>query len=97
MGEHAAFRATSSTGRIDNAGDILTLARSEDRVALATELLPAKCAGQFGTRGRFRNQNCPYFQSLELGRLHDGTPQIVFDNQHVGFRVRKKLQVLRRG
>ena len=97
MGEHAAFRPPTSTRRIDDASDIFTPARSEDRFALATELLPAKCAGQFGTRGRFRDQNCPYFQSLELGRLHDGMPQIVFDNQHVGFRVRKKLQVLRRG
>ena len=97
MSEHASLGTSAGARRIDDAGHILTLARNKYGIALAAKIFPAERSRKFRPRRRFGDQNSLHFVVLELRRLHDRAPQVVFDHQKFRLAVRQQLQMLGRG
>ncbi len=69
----------------------------EDGIALPVEIFPAIRSGKVGPKRGLRYQNGFRTMVLELGRLHHGAPQVVFDDQKLRLGVRQQLQMLFRG
>ena len=63
MGHKAALGAAAGAGGVDDGGDIATLARNEDRFAVAAKFFPALCAGKINVWWSLGNEN-----SVEVGR-----------------------------
>ena len=53
-------------------------------------------AAKFSSCRSLGYQYCFQLMGLEVRRLRNRAPQVVFNHQHFGFRVRKQLQVLSR-
>src|SRR5207244_13066601 len=52
---HAAFRAATRSGGVDDAGRVLALARDKNRLARAAKFFPALRAGEVDVCGSFGN------------------------------------------
>src|ERR1700741_5215789 len=50
---HATLRAPAGSGGIDDAGDVFSFARHENRFGLAAEFFPPLRSGEIGVGGRF--------------------------------------------
>ncbi len=97
VGEDAALGASAGSRGIDDAGDIVLLAHDEVGSAFALEVFPAKRTRQLHAQRGFRHENDLGRNLVEVGRLHDRAPQVVFDDEHLGLGVGEQLQVLSRG
>ncbi len=97
MCQHTSLRTPARPRRINDARRVLTLACHQLRLTLPLEFFPAISAAQVRTRRRFRHQHNLNREFWELRCLRDGPPQIIFHHQKSRLRMRKQLQMLRRG
>ena len=82
MPEEYTMQATSSRCRVH-----------ENRGTLAAKFFPAKSSCQTRRRRRrFRDQHGLCFEFLELRRISDGSPEMVFNNKKFGVAMGQQLQ-----
>ena len=93
MSQDTTFGAASGSRGVNDASDIVFLAHNEVRRTLAFEVLPTKGAREIRAQRGFCNEDDFGSDVLKPGICHDRAPEVVFDNQNFGFRVREELQM----
>ena len=87
VGKHTSLGPAASPRGIDDAGHILTLPRHKHGITLAAKIFPALRPCKISTRRRLGHQHGLHFVVLELRQLHEGAPEVVFDDQKLCFAV----------